>query len=987
MTSLSSFSLSTLAPTLGFLAASSAALYVVGTRRSLRALPPRAKREDAIVLVGAISGQNRGANAMAPPVALVDPYFWLRDDSRSKEEVISHIKAENDYTTFKSAGTHSLGTQTLYKEFVSRMKETDDSYPYPWTPLNSAIPETLLYYSRTVKGLSYPLYCRRPASSSSTENSNLSTSNNTKGGSYKAFGVNIDEEEDDDSLFLSSASSSSSSSTTTSTPLDELVYLDVNVLASGLDFCDVGSVEPSSDHELIAFSVDTTGKETYEIRFKTAAGPTPQAKNFVSVSSSSKASSAPATTGFVGSSDVLTNTNGEIEWGSDRSSLFYLTLDDAHRPNKVWRHVMGTPQSEDVCLLTEDDEHFWLGVHSTRSGDFLVIESGSKITTEVHLVPLTSRGVKLLGGTARIGSPSIVSEREENVLYEVFHYRSSPLNEESTVDLENDLLLILSNRGGAINRNFSLLACRCGEGSRSSAQWKVLLHSSREIFITSASVFSTFIALSGRKGGVTQIWLCDMGSVLKAFQSAQPLSIYQQHLNGTQPEFASPLFPLVALPTNDEVFTLNVGVNKDYDATSYRFGYSSPTTPQQVCEVGSISSFFTLSEFIAQSKSPFLQRGRTSAIKILKQKEAPNCDLTLYKTKRVWATASDGVKVPISIVYKPSAYDMNGSISSSTIDSSSTSSSTSSSSSTCPLKSPAPILLYAYGSYGHAIDLRFSSHALSLMDRGVLYAVAHVRGGSEMGRYWYEDEGKLFKKKNTFSDYISCAEHLIETGWTVPGAIAVHGASAGGLLCGAVLNSRPDLWGAVCSDVGFVDCVLSVADPSVPLAVTEWEEWSNPNTRAGFDYISSYSPMENVSPPPQRPIRSVRSLAAAGHVIRPQALGSGYAHPYPPVLLTAGLNDSRVAYWEAAKFAAKLRYAADASFLKQKKAGNVAALASRLLPGRGGSAFDPSFTPGGNIMLKTDMGAGHFSYSDRYVYEREKAFAYAFILTALGVKI
>jgi oligopeptidase B len=490
--------------------------------------------------------------------------------------------------------------------------------------------------------------------------------------------------------------------------------------------------------------------------------------------------------------------------------------------------------------------------------------------------------------------------------------------------------------------------------------------------VTSISAFLNFLAISGRKDGSTQIWLCDMSSILKAFQSAQPLSIYQQHLNNSQPEFASPFFPLVAIPTHDEVYTLSTGVNKDYNTTSYRFGYGSPTTPQQVCEVRDVASFLSTSEFLTQSKSPFLQRGQQATIKVLKQKEAPNCDPTLYKTKRVWATASDGVKIPISIVYKPSVYDMD---------------STTSLTSSCPFKNPAPVLLYAYGSYGHAIDLRFSAHALSLMDRGVFYAVAHVRGGSEMGRFWYEDEGKLFKKKNTFSDYISCAEHLISTGWTIPGAIAVHGASAGGLLCGAVLNARPDLWGAVCSDVGFVDCVMSVADPSVPLAVTEWEEWGNPNQREAFDYISSYSPIENVNPPLQRPERSIRTLIAAGRVIRPQALGTGYAHPYPPILLTAGLNDSRVAYWEAAKFAAKLRDAADVAFMKHKKAGNLAALASRLVSGRGGSALEPSFTPGGNILLKTDMGAGHFSYSDRYVYEKEKAFAYSFILTALGVKI
>jgi len=319
-------SLSPLIPTLGFLAASSAALYVVGTRRSLRALPPRAKKEDTIVLVGAINGQNRGPNSMSPPIALVDPYNWLRDDSRSKEEVISHIKAENDYTTFKCAGVHSRGTQSLFEEFVSRMKETDDSYPYPWTPtVNTPSssspsaasvppPATLLYYSRTVKGLSYPLYCRQRQAEASDVRKVPAV--------YTNAAVYVDDVEDDDdtsSLLLSSSSLTNTSSTTPTPPLDELVYLDVNELAKGLDFCDVGSVEPSSDHELIAFSIDTTGKETYEIRFKTASGPTPQAKTFTSSSSSA------ATASFLGSSDVLENTNGEIEW-DQIACLFFTSL-------------------------------------------------------------------------------------------------------------------------------------------------------------------------------------------------------------------------------------------------------------------------------------------------------------------------------------------------------------------------------------------------------------------------------------------------------------------------------------------------------------------------------------------------------------------------------------------------------------------------------------------------------------------------------------
>lgn len=238
-----------------------------------------------------------------------------------------------------------------------------------------------------------------------------------------------------------------------------------------------------------------------------------------------------------------------------------------------------------------------------------------------------------------------------------------------------------------------------------------------------------------------------------------------------------------------------------------------------------------------------------------------------------------------------------------------------------------PCLLYAYGSYGASMDMHFSSATLSLCDRGVVYAVAHVRGGGEMGRAWYEGVdgeggGRLLTKKNTFSDYVACAEALLEKGWAARGRLAGKGASAGGLLMGVTLNTRPELFCAVLSCVGFVDVLLSVADPSVPLAVTEWEEWGNPNCAPFFEYIKSYSPLNNVA-----------------------------RRAYPPTLLTAGLHDSRVPYWEPAKFAQRLRAA---------------------------TTGDPRV-----ILLKTDMGAGHFSFTDRYAALRETAGEWAFLLSHL----
>jgi oligopeptidase B len=269
-------------------------------------------------------------------------------------------------------------------------------------------------------------------------------------------------------------------------------------------------------------------------------------------------------------------------------------------------------------------------------------------------------------------------------------------------------------------------------------------------------------------------------------------------------------------------------------------------------------------------------------------------DRTQYVSEWISATAPDGVQVPISIVYKR-GIQKDGSN---------------------------PLYLTGYGSYGMSYPVTFSSNRLSLLDRGVVIALAHIRGGSELGRKWYEN-GKFLNKKNTFTDFIACAEHLIQEGWTSRDRLAVNGGSAGGLLMGAVVNLRPDLFKAVVADVPFVDVVTTILDPTLPLSVLEWEEWGNPNDKTYYDYMKSYSPYDNVT-----------------------------AKDYPAMLITAGLNDSRVSYWEPAKWTAKLR--------DLKTDTNV-------------------------LLLKTNMGAGHGGASGRYESLKEIAFDYAFLLDQWGI--
>jgi oligopeptidase B len=265
-----------------------------------------------------------------------------------------------------------------------------------------------------------------------------------------------------------------------------------------------------------------------------------------------------------------------------------------------------------------------------------------------------------------------------------------------------------------------------------------------------------------------------------------------------------------------------------------------------------------------------------------------------YVTERLEATAADGVKVPVSLVYRKGLKK----------------------------DGAAPAMLYAYGSYGAPSEPGFASDRLSLVDRGFVYAIAHIRGGGDLGKTWHDD-GKLQKKRNTFTDFIAAAELLVKEKFTSPKRLGIMGGSAGGLLMGAVVNMRPDLFGAVIAKVPFVDVISTMMDASLPLTVGEYEEWGNPADAEAYRYMRSYSPYDNVE-----------------------------RQSFPAMLVTAGLNDPRVSYWEPAKWVAKLR--------TMKKDSNI-------------------------LLLKTNMGAGHFGASGRYERFKETAFDYAFLLKALGV--
>ena len=318
------------------------------------------------------------------------------------------------------------------------------------------------------------------------------------------------------------------------------------------------------------------------------------------------------------------------------------------------------------------------------------------------------------------------------------------------------------------------------------------------------------------------------------------------------------------------VHELEPGRNPEFHSRTLRFTYSSPRTPPTVYDY----------DLTARTR------------RVLKRTEVPNFQPARYATERVWAPAPDGARVPISLFYRT------------------------------PLRKnrPRPMLLYAYGSYGASTDPGFSARILPLVDRGYIYAIAHIRGGQEMGRQWY-DQGKMLRKKTTFEDLVTAAEWLERQGYTARDRLAIRGGSAGGLLMGAVTNMRPDLFRVVVADVPFVDVINTMRDPSLEFTTQEWQQWGNPNVPAEFAYIRSYSPYDNVG-----------------------------RKAYPAILATTGLNDPRVNYWEPAKWVAKLR------------------------------AMKTDANP---LLLKINMGAGHGGRSGRYEALHDDAFRYAFVLDAI----
>lgn len=565
---------------------------------------------------------------------------------------------------------------------------------------------------------------------------------------------------------------------------DQLV-LDQNAEAEGHEFFDLGAFEVSPDHKSLAWSSDTNGDEHYTLRIRDIETQRD-------------------------SDDELHDTTwAGVAWSRDGSQLLYVEADELERPYRVMRHRLGTPQSDDVEVFVDHDERFYVGVGMTRSEEWIVIHSGSKLSSENWLLP--SDDVET--------SPTCVRARQDDFEYQVDHWA--------------DRFVILTNDDAI---DFRVMTAPTDKPN----EWSGFVPHEPGRRITSIEPFADFLALH-------------------EWHHAQPQIRIVQH-DGSS----------AVLPIDDAPHDIEFGPNEEWVTTSLRLIHQSLTSPTRIIDVD-----------VA-----------TTEITVVKQTPTPNVELGNYVATREWATANGGTQVPIDVVRH--------------IDTA--------------LDGTAACCVYGYGSYEISTPPWFSVGRLSLLDRGAVWALVHPRGGGELGRNWYLD-GKLLTKRNTFTDTLAACEHLAASGLVARDRIAIRGGSAGGLLVGACVTMEPDRFKTAVAEVPFLDVVTTMSDPSLPLTITEWEEWGDPRDEPFASYMLSYSPYDHTT------IRD-----------------------YPAIFITAGLNDPRVSYHEPAKWAAKLR---------DVRTNNEV------------------------LLLRTEMGAGHAGPSGRYDAWREEARVLTFLLRTL----
>jgi len=569
---------------------------------------------------------------------------------------------------------------------------------------------------------------------------------------------------------------------------EEEILFNCNEMAKGYAYFKLGGLSISPDNKFASFGVDLVGRRIYTIQIKNL-----ETNEILA--------------------DRIENVTGASVWANDNNTIFYVRQDETTlRADKVFRHKLQTDSKEDVLVYNETDDTFNVSISKEKSRKYIVIGSGSTLTTEY----------RILNSDHPDGEFQVFQPRVRGLEYSISHYEDS--------------FYILTNKDKATN--FKLM--KTPENKTGKKNWVDLIPHREDVLLEDIEIFKNYLVVEERSNGLNHIRIMPWNE---------------------EPDYY--------LPFGSETYNAYTTTNVDFDTDILRYSYQSLATPSSVID--------------------FNMKTKTKEILKEQQVLGGKFDKENYIEERVWATARDGVKVPISMVYRK-GLEKNG---------------------------KNPLLLYAYGSYGITMDTYFSSTRLSLLDRGFVYAIAHIRGGEDLGRQWYED-GKLLKKKNTFTDFIDCSKFVIDQKYTSPEHLYAEGGSAGGLLMGVIVNEAPELYNGVIAQVPFVDVITTMLDDSIPLTTGEYDEWGNPNNKKYYDYMLSYSPYDNVK-----------------------------AQDYPNMYVSTGLHDSQVQYWEPAKWVAKLR--------EIKTNNNL-------------------------LFLDTNMDAGHGGASGRFEALKDLAKEFSFLL-------
>lgn len=565
----------------------------------------------------------------------------------------------------------------------------------------------------------------------------------------------------------------------------EEIILDCEKKSKTHSYFNLSTISHSHNHKHVAYNIDTNGSEYFSIFIENI-----ETKEILS--------------------PEIKNTTGDIIWSLDNNFIFYVGLDQNHRPTKVFKHKIGSDSEKDLLIYEEKDPSFFCSINLSKTKKYLFIRTADHETSEYLFINLKLNEI----------TPILFKKRVKKIEYELEH------NEK--------FFLVSTNIDNA--KNFKIMISY----EESYQKWEEFIPYERVNLILDFILLKDWLVRLERTEGSENIIILNLNNK-------------NQH----------------KISFDEEAYNLSLDHGYEYETDTFRYSYSSPTTP----------------------KSVFDYDCKLKKQELKKAQEVPSGhNKDDYICKKIFATAHDNEKIPITIFYKKGV----------------------------KLDSNNYLLLYGYGSYGISIPSNFSTNRLSLVDRGIVYAIAHIRGGKEKGYEWYEN-GKLLNKKNTFLDFISCAEKLCEDKYTSPKKIVAQGGSAGGLLMGYIANERPDLFLGIIAQVPFVDICNTMLDEDLPLTVTEITEWGDiKNDKKSFLYVKSYSPYDNVK-----------------------------KQNYPHMLVTGGISDPRVTYWEMTKWVAKLR--------ENKTDNNL-------------------------LLLHMNMTAGHSGASGRFDYLKEIAMEYGFVL-------